>query len=151
MNREIKFRVWDKSLKTMIYFPNHYYEAIYFDGKPWNDENQTPLQYTGLKDQNGKEIYEGDLIETHHKCIGIKGWNLNEIIEETRIREVKFEEFEADGDNGNLVMGWCLNDDSLLQTIKTYSNQWGESFSWRYENVYWKLVGNILENPELVK
>ena len=84
--------------------------------------------------------------------IGIKDWNLNQIVEETKLQEIKFQEFEADGDNGNLVIGWCLDDgNSLLQTITTYSRIWDDSFSWRYETVYWEIVGNIFENKELLE
>ena len=72
MNREIKFRVYDEDLKKMRYL-NSSHDFICFDekGNGYYYNMQTGLgewfsdlmQYTGLKDKNGVEIYEGDLIE----------------------------------------------------------------------------------------
>jgi len=63
MQREIKFRVWDKVKQEWHYFtPDNL--SMYI--KEWTDHRLNGdefLQYTGLKDKQGKEIYEGDVVE----------------------------------------------------------------------------------------
>ena len=112
MRRALKFRAWNG--ETMI-SPDY----ITRDGIAHWKENSIPtssdkiMQFTGLHDKNGKEIYEGDIVQR-----GV-------IVFERG----KFQGCYFDG-NGNLEETW---EDDLYQERKI------------------EVLGNIYENPELLK
>ena len=75
--REIKFRAWWSDPGIMKDFSlGQDYLRGYKHGEKWClelDDADSIMQYTGLKDKNGKEIYEGDIV-LYKKLISVVEW-----------------------------------------------------------------------------
>ena len=123
MKREIKFRAWDKVHNILIVKTSR---KIGFNG--YCDDELLLMQYTGLKDKNGKEIYEGDVISSYAI--------LQDGERHLRTSVVKW----------NSTLGyWFLFDIESGGEISIYSKQENGC------NLYRKVIGNIHQNPELLK
>lgn len=81
--REIKFRIWDTENNEMLKVQELDFEPTFYGGRiairpdQYNDyfdtEDMILMQYIGLHDKNGKEIYEGDIVKIEYADFKFKG------------------------------------------------------------------------------
>ena len=137
--REIKFRAWDKVRKELINISCLSPSNILTPKTPnqRNKENIIIMQYTGLKDKDGKEIYEGDIIRIFDCQYGIHLHK--DKSSEPLPKDVNYIVFWSSGDARFLCKTIDTNELFCVGTI-------GAWVGWKKE-----IIGNIYENPELLE
>lgn len=145
MNREIKFRAYATDEKRMCYFEtgfgwNDEYGLWYlpcasikdnsFCDRPIQDNpNIHLMQFTGHLDKNGKEVYEGDVVD----------YQFNYDDEKLKKKATRYKGF----------VGWCKAH-AAFEISKTPDETHGFVFG-AGDFCVLEVIGNIHENPELIQ
>ena len=134
--REIKFRAWDKTAKKFVddFSLRENGDLQFYNEKTlkWVSmpkERYVLMQYTGLKDKNGKEIYKGDVVRHDY---------------------AKGEEFPS---NGLMVVGSETPDGVRIVGFEMFDSRSSTTYSFDTTGEYdvdVEIIGNIYENPELL-
>ena len=134
--REIKFRGYNEFDKRWVYgYGLH--QSIFIDGSSnayvtagirevFIVDKESAGQYTGLKDKNGVEIYEGDIIETHEHRIQTIIWEDNGFK-----RKYTFE---------RTYQGESYFETRIIDMGDSSNRNWG-----------YKVIGNVYENKNLLE
>ena len=135
MNREIKFRFWgnfgelneeEDVCEMKMLYGNRF---CFFESEPINDlfdcRNFQVMQYTGLKDKNGKEIYEGDIVSIEYG----KG-------------VVEYSEKQA-----MFIINWIGDNESYNESL-AYNPR---NYIYGKTRKDIEIIGNIYENPEFTQ
>jgi|688.fasta_scaffold394980_4 uncharacterized phage protein (TIGR01671 family) len=139
MNRELKFRIWCKGTSTNANFnkprwiqPTDFILLKYY--RCFQDviesDDFVVQQYTGLKDKNGKEIYEGDIVTYQQPY---RSSRLTHPATTDSYRTIKAPVIYNQDDFTHEIDGYALGT-SMIKTRKDI-----------------EVIGNIFENPELIK
>ena len=154
--REVKFRAWNKKLKRFapedcsIQIQGDDAHVAFdtfngnFDTEVWDLKDVELLQFTGLKDVNGADIYEGDIVAMPYvdPMGGIHYQNdfLSDVIFERGCFQVWCNELKPERHN---IESWIERTEGEYKSNYGNINKWGDCVL--------TVIGNIYENPELIK
>lgn len=108
--REIKFRAWYQGKMHHLgdIYGAYFIDGAYLEHSGHNGDEPVFMQYTGIRDKSGAEIYEGDILKSEENEVCAVEWSRGRV------------SFEL-----NPRLSW----------------------SW----VGYEVIGNVYENPELLK
>ena len=117
-----RFRAWDRETKSMNGMAEIYRNRKQEIELHPRDENIILMQSTGLRDKNGKEIFEGDILSV-----------------------------ETDEENVKVEVSWDSKHALFVFESKKYNEKEPLAELFEDNSYPFKIVGNIWENPELLE
>ncbi len=131
MSRVIKFRAWDTKSMHFGGFSVHATGKTDLQGFTFQNAADllTIMQFTGLTDKNGVDIYEGDIVTGSYSNLDVD-YSTSSAVEWGYTSD-------SDGWSCGSTLGWVVSEGSSLQDLVDYKGC--------------EVIGNIYENPELIK
>ncbi|MFD1399678.1 YopX family protein [Lacticaseibacillus suilingensis] len=121
--REIKFRAWDGEAMVEVAELHLNTKEVLVDDEAWLSMRHSPLmQYTGLHDNNGREIYEGDIVKNEYGDVDVVQYGK--------------QDHEEDYGDRFVYQGWNIQIGSGYPDAVM---------------IEYTVIGNIYENPELME